>query len=550
MEIWEKETDDLTDEDVEDLGGAQTRGRSLPLIRGMGQVSRLQSGGRASNSDRGVRCQRGASGARMKLRSMSAVVVICLIWSPAIATATADAVTHGSPSPAAWGRLGVVRYEGPGDRDDIPSAVDISPDGRTAFVTGSSFSADRTGTDYATLAYSTASGAQLWLTRYDGLAHGADKGTDLAVSPDGARVYVTGESSRLGGSNDGDFVTIAYDAVTGSQLWLARFDGPGQYTDQAKRIALSTDGTRLYVGGTSVSSTTRVEDYAAVAYEAATGEQLWASLYDGFVEGRDDLTDLALSADGSRLYATGQSDTALPGDNTDYATVAYGTATGAEIWRQRYDGSSAELPTALAVGPDGNRVYVTGLSETSRWFDYVTVAYGAESGIQLAVTAYDGAFNVDIPSDIGVSPDGTRVYVTGRSWGGDDRKDDYATVAYDATLQRQLWASRYDGGSRDVDEAKALGVSPDGTRIYVTGLSDNQEVSYADCATVAYSAATGARVGVDRFDGPASGSDAATDLVVSPNGRRVYVTGLTQGFDYDFDYATVAYRVERAPAAG
>jgi hypothetical protein len=59
-------------------------------------------------------------------------------------------------------------------------------------------------------------------------------------------------------------------------------------------------------------------------------------------------------------------------------------------------------------------------------------------------------------------------------------------------------------------------------------------------ATVAYNAATGARLWVRRYNGPANGADGAVSVAVSLTTGSVFVTGHSQGTTGP-DYATIAY---------
>ncbi len=85
-----------------------------------------------------------------------------------------------------------------------------------------------------------------------------------------------------------------------------------------------------------------------------------------------------------------------------------------------------------------------------------------------------------------MSPDGSEVFVTGDS--AESTSDDYGTVAYDASTGAELWAKRYNGPGNGYDQATALGVSPDGSEVFVTGGSAGS-TSGEDYATVAYSVA-------------------------------------------------------------
>jgi hypothetical protein len=65
-------------------------------------------------------------------------------------------------------------------------------------------------TDYVTIAYQAATGSPLWEARYGGPPPSSDYGRALAMSPDGTKVFVTGGSGGRWGSA---VVTVAYYAT-------------------------------------------------------------------------------------------------------------------------------------------------------------------------------------------------------------------------------------------------------------------------------------------------------------------------------------------------
>jgi DNA-binding beta-propeller fold protein YncE len=381
-------------------------------------------------------------------------------------------------------------------------------------------------------------GAQLWTQLYNGLGNNTDAAKAVAVSPDGKTVYVTGQS--YGTSLVYDYATVAYNAATGHRLWAARYNGPaGSLSNVPSALAVSPDGKAVYVTGTTLVG--QNEDYATVAYNAATGQQLWARGYNGPLKNADTATAVAVNPASGTVYVTGSSF----GINTqtDYATIAY-TASGAQLWVKRYNGppgNGDDNANAVAVSPNGGTVYVTGESDgaSSSGFDYATVAYNATSGAQLWVRRYAGpGNNTDNATSVAVSPTSGTVYVTGDSWGGAASADDYATVAYTAT-GTQLWVKRYNGPGHSYDDATSVAVSPTSGTAYVTGKSWGTNTGY-DYATVAYTA-TGTQLWVKRYNGPGNANDIAYSLAVSPTGNTVYVTGEIVTVAGTQDYATVAY---------
>jgi hypothetical protein len=252
--------------------------------------------------------------------------------------------------------------------------VAVSPGGGTVFVTGYSAAAS-SGLDYATVAYSAATGAQRWVQRYNGPGNGTDAATSVAVSPGGGTVFVTG-SSAAASSGEPDYATVAYSAATGAQRWVKRYNDPGNGDDQARSVAVSPGGGTVFVTGSSYTDEVSSDaDYATVAYSAATGAQRWVQRYKGPGNLVGAATSVAVSPAGGTVYVTGGSPGATSGE--DYATVAYSAATGAQQWLKRYNGPGNldDQASQVAVSPSGGTVFVTGGSQGLTAEDYATVAY-------------------------------------------------------------------------------------------------------------------------------------------------------------------------------
>jgi hypothetical protein len=87
-------------------------------------------------------------------------------------------------------------------------------------------------TEFATIAYDASSGSKIWLRRYGGPGdNGAAGASFVAVSPDGSKVFVTG--SDAGATSDGDYATVAYSTSTGTRLWLSHYNGPATLSPPA-----------------------------------------------------------------------------------------------------------------------------------------------------------------------------------------------------------------------------------------------------------------------------------------------------------------------------
>jgi WD40 repeat protein len=429
------------------------------------------------------------------------------------------------------------RYNGPGNADDSAGGIAVSPDGTTVFVTGRSIGSIGSY-DYATAAYDASTGARRWIERYDGPGKGPDVAYAVAVSPDGSKVFVTGAATDTTGFYN--YVTIAYQASTGARLWVSPYNGPGSADDTATALGVNPDGTILFVTGRSVGSS-GTYDYATVAYRASTGDRLWISRFNGAGSGYDVATALGVSPDGGMVFVTGGSTVST--GVLRYATLAYRASTGARLWVKRFNGqgNGSDLANAIGVSPDGSSVFVTGYSSGPLGdSDFVTVAYQASTGAGLWIKRFGGPANgSDAATALGVSPDGSSVFVTGHSAGATGSSH-YATIAYTASTGARLWVKRYDGPGAGNDFPYALAVSPDGSGVFVTGYATGPTGSL-DYGTVAYQASTGARLWVQRYNGPDKGDDIATAVGVSADGSMVFVTGGSTATAKSDDIATLAY---------
>jgi len=468
---------------------------------------------------------------------LSAALVACML--------TGAGTVSAQPTPRAPGEeFWIARYNGALNGFDSARDVAVGANGARVFVTGSAegtSGAYGKRADYATVAYDSVSGAQAWATLFNGTGNGNDFANAVVASPDSTRVFVTGAS------DDGkafDYVTIAYDAGTGAQLWASTYQSLADNDDQATALGVSSDGSKVLVTGFSRGSYGGF-DFATVAYNAATGTQLWVSRYNGPAMSGDFARALAVSTDGTKVFVTGDS----VGSGTahqDYATVAYGTTAGTQLWVARYSspGYSLDYPSAIAVSPTGDKVFVTGNGKGKKSFDYLTLGYNAGTGARVWARRFNGAgTGFDSARAVIVTPDGTKVLVTGYTWEGGTgaaSRNDYTSIAYAAGTGGTLWNSRYNSpGNRD-DYASDLVMSPDGSKAYVTGHTTGFDDDYL---AVVYAVANGATLWATRYDGPPSGTDSATAIAVRPDDSTIYVTGESWGgYSTGVDYATIAYK--------
>jgi hypothetical protein len=344
----------------------------------------------------------------------------------------------------------------------------------------------------------------------------------------------------MGRAGPYDYATIAYDASTGTRLWVRRYNGPGNGDDEAQSVTPSSDGSQVFVTGFSTGLTSGY-DYATIAYDASTGKTLWVRRFTGPGNALDIPNAIASSSDASKVFVTGQTDGA--GGDADYATIAYDAVTGATLWVRLFTGPQFSNARSLAPSSDGSKVFVTGHrgGGSDGDADYVTFAYDATTGAPLWHRQYNSPANGDdYAYSVAASRDGSTVFVTGQSY-RPTSSFDYVTIAYDASSGSMRWLRRYNAAANNYDYPSWIAVSPDSSKVVVTGTSIGQTSNF-DFATVAYDTSTGSTLWVMRLSGPGAGADFADSVAVSPDSSKVFVTGSRLGRTGNYDYATIAYR--------
>ena len=258
-------------------------------------------------------------------------------------------------------------YAGEGPSENVPEAIRTSPDGHLVYVTGESTGNLRN--DFATVAYQTTTGQQVWASRYNSGGTRGDTPFALAVDPTGQRVFVTGCTGVIDICADAQILTIAYGAGTGDQQWVSTDDARG-WGNEGDDVSVSRDGSTVYVVGDLEGSPDF--DIGAFAYDAATGEEIWSSVYRH--PGDDHVTDAALDPDGTQLIATGP--TTLVGYESDIQTMSIDTATGQLCWSTTWNGPDGEFDDgyAIALNPAGTLAYVAGRTLDGN-YEFVTLAY-------------------------------------------------------------------------------------------------------------------------------------------------------------------------------
>jgi DNA-binding beta-propeller fold protein YncE len=284
---------------------------------------------------------------------------------------------------------------------------------------------------YVTLAYDSSNGHVLWARTYRGPLRSDQQNFAqtyaIAVSPDGSTAYVTGSASVSESAHPArvdDGVTIAYDTRTGAQRWLNSYSF--ELVNVPHDVAVSADGKRVYVGGFDrhfekqpCSNTYCIYDsFFTTGIEAASGAQLWTSRAPGM----GDATTLDVAPGIDRVFLAGYTPDAH-GARFGIAVQADDGKTGARAWLW-HDENQIEsgLVAKVKMSPDERTVYVSCVGSPVAYgnagaaFAGRALGFDAAAGTQTWEARYAGAPGTiqTQPFDMAVLP-GDRLVLSGIS---------------------------------------------------------------------------------------------------------------------------------------
>lgn len=349
---------------------------------------------------------------------------------------------------------------------------------------------------------------ELWTTTWDSGENetrgGAypERPTDLAI--DGNWLYTTGESYN-GLDNSKAFI-LKTNATTGELVWAKRFSGiDGSFPqDIATSIAVSPDGSTLYVSGTGNRDFRGRGEMYLASFSSRTGRHLWSRTVDK--QGRSWGVEADVISNNHGAFIIGYSRLSR---SANQIVVARYSAEGNRIWKRTY-GSLERSASSSGMATDGRRVFIAASLQVSKTeWDKVTIALDQE-----------GDFLWDFRSPQGIPASELR-YRDGRLYLFGGRVDDANEVssgiyALGASTGEVLWSEVVASAGAE-PSSHHLALSPDGLIAYAIGLPD---LFGDDLVLRAHDSAKGTVLWTTRY-APMNGRLGTHDAVASDEGVAV-----------------------------
>jgi 6-phosphogluconolactonase (cycloisomerase 2 family) len=291
---------------------------------------------------------------------------------------------------------------------------------------------------------------------------GLEEVSGIAIDAEGDYLYASayGSSavfvfSRDHGTGELSYVETLKDNING-------VDG----IEGAICIAITNDSKNVYVGGMTESS------LATFSVNNNNGELSYNKLYKNglnkIVEGLEGAQSSVISADGRFVYVAGSDANAislLERNSFD------GSLIFVKVYKNNSDGiNGLEGCRSITISPDGNYLYVAGLSKHS----IAAFRRDKQTGLLTFLSSYingtAGITGMLLPTSLQVSSDNKNLYVTAFAGGG-------SLFVFDLDPLSGLltYSEKHNelSGTSGLKNAVSVKVNHDGRFVYVAGTGDN-----------------------------------------------------------------------------
>ena len=310
-----------------------------------------------------------------------------------------------------------------------PQAVAFSPDGRKLYVASQ-----------GSVTIISAVGEQVIAPSVAVPTTASAVPQGIVASPDGKRVYATAGAAGISAMDAALAQPIAAESIAG----FTAGGGAGQST---QALALSPDGSLLYVADNLVGGVVRIVTLAARNYVS--------SLDFG---GSRMPVAVAASPDGVKLYVAVMDPSAVQGDSIEVLDAQNATSTGSIPL------GTGAAPTAIAFTPMGSIAFVA-----NRGAHTITALDTSNDTASATISGFHA------PTAIAVSPDGAKILVTNA---GD------ATLAVVDASNHTITTIPITVPGATNNRPAGVAISPDGANAYVADALANAVTQIGDSATL------------------------------------------------------------------
>ena len=425
-------------------------------------------------------------------------------------------------------------------QDTIPRGLAFNGNGTKFYVVGNS--------NTSIFQYSCSTAYDMSTASYDSVSFSVNSQTtspqDVLFNTDGTKMFVLGQTSNIVYqytlSTAYDVSTASYDSVSlNVSAQLAAATG----------MSFKSDGTELFITGANAD---KVFQYSlTTAFDLSTAS--YASIE--FSVGTQDTSprDVTFNTDGTKMYIVGQTNDTVyqySTSTTTYSTTfdcenanvfeteldanttvvfsnppASGTpvVTNYDLSNASYDSVSLDVssqnttPVAVEFSSDGTAMYMVGNTDPDTVFQYTLSTAWDLSTASYASKSFSTSTQETNVGGLSFKSDGTKMYIVGT---GNDTVYQYSlSTAWDVST------ASYDSTSVSVSSQdttpSALNFSPDGTKMYVVGDTNNTVFQYTlstawDVSTASYAS---------KSLSVASEETAPTGMAFNSDGTKVFICG-------------------------